>query len=44
MVGEAAVVDAAEIEQQLEINVHDTRDIFRAFDLAGHPVKRISDA
>ena len=38
------VVQVAQVEQQLQVHIHDARDVFGAFDVARHPVKRIGDA
>ena len=37
IVSEALVVEAAEIEEQLEIHIDDARDVFRPLDVAAHP-------
>ena len=38
------IVHAAKIQQQLEIYIQDARDVFRALDVARHPVERVGDA
>jgi hypothetical protein len=42
--GQALVVEIAQIQQQLQVHIHDARDVFRALDVARHPVKTIGDA
>ena len=42
--GEALLVEVAQIEQQLQVHVHDARDVFGALDVTRHPVKRVGDA
>src|SRR5581483_8238843 len=37
------VLAARRIEHEVEVDVDETRDIFRAFDVAAHPVNRIRD-
>ena len=34
----------AKIEQELEIHIHDARDVFGPLDIAGHPVEGVGDA
>ena len=37
------VVEVAEIEEELEVDVHEARDAFGALDVAAHPVEGIGD-
>jgi hypothetical protein len=39
VIAQAFVVEAAEIEEELEIDVKDTRDVFGALDVTGHPIE-----
>ena len=41
---ELRLVEAAHVEEQLQVHVHDARDIFGTLDVAGHPVEGIGDA
>ena len=38
------LVQVAQVEQQLQVHVHDARDVLGALDVARHPVKRVGDA
>ena len=40
---ESAVIKIAEIEQELEVHVHQTRDAFSALNVATHPVEIIGN-
>ena len=42
--GEAVLVEIAEVEEELQVHVHDARNVFGALDVAGHPVERVGDA
>jgi hypothetical protein len=44
MIAQTFVVETAEIEEQLEIHIENARDIFRALNVARHPVKRVGNA
>ena len=42
--GERSLVQIAQVEEQLQVHVHDARDVFGALDVTRHPVKRVGDA
>jgi hypothetical protein len=42
--GEAFFVEVAQVEEQLQVYVHEARDVFGALDVTSHPVKRMCDA
>jgi len=37
--GETFFVNVADVQQELQVHVHDTRDIFGALNVTSHPVK-----
>ena len=43
MVTQHLVVQAAKVQQQLQIHIENARDVFGAFDVARHPVERVGD-
>ena len=44
VLGQALLVEVAQVQQQLQVHVHDARDVFGALDVTGHPVERVGDA
>jgi hypothetical protein len=44
MIAQTLVIEIAEVEKQLEVDVKNARDVFGALDVAGHPVERVGDA
>jgi len=44
VVGEALVVEGAEVEEELEVHVHDARDVLGTLDVTSHPVEAVGDA
>ena len=43
-VGEALVIEAAKVQQELEVHIHDAGDVLGPFDVTGHPVEAVGDA
>jgi len=44
MFGEALIIQVSEIKQELEIDIHNARNVFRSFDITAHPEQRIGNA
>ena len=42
--GKFPVVQSAQVEEELQVHVHEPRYIFGAFNVTRHPVKRVCDA
>ena len=43
VLGEPRVIEIAQIQEQLQVDIDEARDVFGAFDVARHPVKAIGD-
>ncbi len=44
MAGQSLVIEIPEVQEELQIDVHNARDVFRALEVAAHPIERIGDA
>ena len=42
--GQALLIQIAQVQQQLQIHVHDARDVFGALDVTRHPIQTVGNA
>ena len=44
VLGQALLVEISEVEEELEVGVHQARRVFGALNVAGHPVETVRNA